>query len=97
MADAYVLVTMPRSFGAYADGTCEWKVKGATVVEALAAACSEFPELRGRIFDPSETGLRTYVKVFVDDEQADPLTPLKGGAHVRVLPALGGGSGSRRS
>ncbi len=92
MFEPDVVVTMPRSFGAYAGGTCEWKVTGTTVVEALAAVCSGHPQLHDRIFEPGGSGLRTYVRVFVDDEQADADTSLEGGAHVRVLPAISGGS-----
>lgn len=88
-----VEVNIPTILRSYTGGEKTVTGDGATLAELFDDLDARFPGLRGRLLD--DTGLRRFVNVYVNDEDARFLggvqTPLAEGDSVTVLPAVAGG------
>lgn len=89
-----VSVRIPTILRSYTGGAAEVTATGGTLREVLAGLDAAYPGIAGRILDDAGK-LRRFVNVYVDEEDvrfADGLdTPVPGGAHVSVIPAVAGG------
>jgi sulfur-carrier protein len=63
---------------------------GATVGESLIALDARWPGLMDRLCEPGPQ-LRAHIKVFVDRNPAELVTPVGAGARIDVLTAITGG------
>jgi molybdopterin converting factor small subunit len=89
-----VSVRIPTILRTYTGGSAEVSTEPGTLREVLAGLDVSYPGLSGRIVDGTGN-LRRFVNVYVGDEDvrfAQGLdTPVPGGAHVSVIPAVAGG------
>jgi sulfur-carrier protein len=69
---------------------------GATVAAVLADLERQHPGVRERLYD-EKGDLRRFVNVYVNDEDIrfgqGPLTPVKDGDELSIIPAIAGGRG----
>ena len=90
-----VRVQIPAPLRPLAGGSEEIEVVAADVAGLIEALEQQHHGFRGRLCDSSGS-LRSYVRVFVNDEDvrhlADERTPLKTGDVVAIVPAIAGGS-----
>jgi len=94
-----IRVQIPAPLRGLAGGSAEVELAASDVAEAIAALEALHPGFRERLYDAAGA-LRSYVRVFVNDEDVralqDQRTPLKHGDVVAIVPAIAGGSGQRR-
>jgi molybdopterin synthase sulfur carrier subunit len=90
-----IKVKLPTQLRANAGGAGVVEVEGATVREALDALFAVHGELKDRLTDVEDGGLRRFVNVYVDGDDirfGDGLdTAVADGAEITVLPAVAGG------
>jgi len=89
-----VSVRIPTPLRTFADGQRTVSIDSATVGDALAALVARHPRLGTHLY--SESGeLRTFVNVYVNDENARDLlgirTALVGGDTLTIVPSIAGG------
>jgi sulfur-carrier protein len=89
-----VSVRIPTILRTFTGGAAEVTATEGTLREVIAGLDAAYPGIAGRIVD--DTGkLRRFVNVYVGEEDvrfAQGLdTPVPGGAHVSVIPAVAGG------
>jgi MoaD family protein len=90
-----VKVIIPTPLRAYAGKQESVEVQGATVGEALTALTSKFGDLRKHLY--TEDGrLRSFVNVYVNDEDIRFLQKDKTGVHegdtISIIPSIAGGA-----
>ncbi|MCL4527925.1 MAG: MoaD/ThiS family protein [Chloroflexi bacterium] len=78
----------------YLNNQPEVVVRGATVLDALQDAVSQYPDLKFHVFD-SEGKLRRHINVFVNGTNVRDLkglkTRLKGQDRITLLASISGG------
>ena len=88
-------IRIPTPLRKYTQGQEEVRVTGGTVEQVLAALEQSAPGIKERICDESGK-VRRFVNIFVGDEDIRFLeglsTPLKGGEHISIVPAIAGGA-----
>lgn len=86
-------IKIPTPLRQFADGSAEVTVTGATVGEALNDLSTQYPALRGHLYNGDE--LRNFVNVFLEDEDVRFLqgadTPIEAASKLRIVPAIAGG------
>lgn len=89
-----VTLFLPGALRQAVGGVSELTFEAQTVGEAFAALFDRAPDLRPHLFNENDE-LRSFVNVFVNDEDIRALdglkTPLSNGAQVTILPAIAGG------
>ena len=72
-----------------------WKLKGATVAEAMTALVAQHPEVRRHLYT-EEGKLRAFVNLYVNDEDIRYLqkeaTAVKEGDNISIVPSIAGGA-----
>ena len=90
-----ITVKLPTQLRAAAGGENSVEVEGSTVGEALEALFEVHGDLRDRLSDAEQGGLRRFVNVYVDGDDirfGDGLdTVVRDGGEVTILPAVAGG------
>lgn len=94
-----IQVRIPSPLKKLAGGQDVVKAEGRTVGEVIHWLSRSYPELNERLRD--ERGeLRRFINIYVNDEDIRFMnnleTPLKEGDHISIIPAIAGGSRSRR-
>jgi sulfur-carrier protein len=91
-----IKVLIPGPLRTLTGGAAEVQAEATDVAGLIEALSSLHPGLRERLLDDSGK-LRTYVRLFVDDEDVRVLqglaTPLRDGGSVAIVPAIAGGCG----
>lgn len=91
-------IHIPTPLRAYTQGESSIDVHGGTVGEALMNLVEQRPDLRQHLFNDDE--LRSFVNVFVDDEDIRFLqgldTEIKADDKLRIIPSIAGGLWRRR-
>lgn len=89
-----ISIRIPSALRPFAGGQSEARVQGPTLRAALDDLDRLHPGLKPRLLD-DKGGLRTYVNIFVNDEDARALggleTPLSDGDELLIVPAIAGG------
>lgn len=89
-----VRVQIPGPLRSLTGGAAEVEVEAADVAALVAALEARHAGFRERLLDPAGN-LRSYVRVFVNDEDVRALqkeaTPLRPGDVVAIVPAIAGG------
>lgn len=88
------LVRIPAVLRDYTGGSGELPVQAATVAHALDGLSAKFPQLRRHLY--TEQGeLRSYVNVFVNEDDVRTLSGLKtqitDGDTLMIVPSIAGG------
>ena len=88
------LVRIPAALRDYTGGTAELDVTGDTVASALNHLSASYPQLRRHLY--AENGeLRSYVNVFVNEDDVRTLKGLKTEVHAQdtlmIVPSIAGG------
>lgn len=88
------LVRIPAALRDYTGGTAEMPVTGNTVALALGSLSAAYPQLQRHLY--TEQGeLRSYVNVFVNEDDVRTLAGLKTPLHesdtVMIVPSIAGG------
>jgi sulfur-carrier protein len=90
-----IRVQIPPSLSCHAGGRQTLEVSGGTVRAALGQLREAYPEL-GRHLMREDGGLRSYVNVYVNNEDIRGLqgldTPLREEDAVTLVPSIAGGS-----
>ncbi len=86
-------IRIPTPLRSYTGGQGEVAVNGGTVQEALNDLLQRYPALEQHLF--SEGKLRSFVNVFVGDEDVRYLngleTPIAPDARLMIIPSIAGG------
>ncbi len=86
-------IRIPTPLRSYTGGQGEITVNGSTVQEALNDLLHRYPALEQHLF--SEGRLRSFVNVFVGDEDVRYLngleTPIAPDARLMIIPSIAGG------
>jgi molybdopterin synthase sulfur carrier subunit len=89
-----VRVHIPGPLRPTTGGAAELQAEAADVASLIESLGAAHPGLRERLLDGSGE-LRSYVRLFVDDEDVRALqglrTPLRDGSAVVIVPAIAGG------
>ncbi|MDR0875434.1 MAG: MoaD/ThiS family protein [Clostridiales Family XIII bacterium] len=87
-------VLIPTALRAFTDGSSEVEGAGKTAGEVITAVTESYPEIQKHLFD-EEGKLRSYVNVFIGDENIRNLggldAPVHEGDVVTLVPAIAGG------
>jgi MoaD family protein len=88
------LVRIPAALRDYTGGTAELDVTGDTVASALNHLSASYPQLRRHLY--AENGeLRSYVNVFVNEDDVRSLNGLKTQVQAQdtlmIVPSIAGG------
>ena len=87
-------VLIPTPLRAVTGNEAQVQVAGATVGEALAALCEQFPDLRDKLYG-DDGKVRRFVNVFVDGEDIrysdGESTVVTEGSEIAIVPAIAGG------
>ena len=90
-----IKVQIPAPLRPLTGGAQEVEVEAGDVAGLIEGLESRHKGLRERLCD-TEGNLRSYVRIFVNDEDVrslqDKATPLKPGDTVAIVPAIAGGS-----
>ena len=90
-----VTIVIPTPLRQFADGKSELEVEAKTAGEALEALTTQFVELRKHLYN-EQNGLRNFINVYVGDEDIrhldGPLTPVKDGETIMIVPSIAGGN-----
>lgn len=90
------IVRIPAALRTLTGGADEVKVDGATVAEVVEALERIHPGLKDRLLD--DKGVRRFVNIYVGEEDVrftgGLQTPVKGGDHISIVPAIAGGAAS---
>jgi len=86
-------IRIPTPLRAYTDGESKINVDGGTVGEALNNLTDLHPDLRPHLFNEAE--LRSFVNVFIDDEDIRFMqgldTEIEADDSLRIIPSIAGG------
>ncbi len=86
-------IRIPTPLRAYTGGASNIDVPGGTVGEALVNLVEQHPDLRLHLFN--DDGLRSFVNIFIDDEDIRFLqgldTEIEAGDQLRIIPSIAGG------
>ena len=86
-------IRIPTPLRAYTAGLSNIEVVGGTVGEALASLVDQHPDLRAHLFNEEE--LRSFVNIFIDDEDIRFLqgldTEISADDSLRIIPSIAGG------
>ena len=78
----------------YTDGKPEVTLHGKTIADVMDDLTSQYPGLRPHLFS-SEGDLRSFVHLFVNDEDIENLegmqTPVKDSDRIMLIPSIAGG------
>ena len=89
-----VTVRLPGALRESVGGAGKVDAKGRTLGEVIADVDARYPGFAERVLD-AEGGLRTYVTVFIGEQDARALGGTKArvpeGAEVMLVPAMAGG------
>ena len=89
-----VTVRLPGALRETVGGAGRIDAKGRTLGDVIADVDARYPGFAGRVLD-EEGGLRTYVTVFIGEQDARALGGTKAqvpeGAEVMLVPAMAGG------
>ena len=89
-----VKVLIPAPLRSLTAGAAEVEVEASNVDGVIQSLEGKFPGVKSRLCD-EEGRLRSYVRVFVNGEDArglgDAKAPLKPGDTVSIVPAIAGG------
>jgi MoaD family protein len=88
------LVRIPAALRDYTGGTAELDVTGDTVASALNDLSANYPQIRRHLY--AENGeLRSYVNVFVNEDDVRTLNGLMTAVHAQdtlmIVPSIAGG------
>ena len=87
-------IRIPTPLRAYTDGASSVEVQGETVGQALDDLVQRHPDLRTHLFNEAE--LRSFVNIFLDDEDIRFLggldTEIDAGDSLRIIPSIAGGN-----
>ena len=90
-----IRVQIPGPMRSLTGGAPEVEVEAGDVAALIEALDAKHKGVRDRLLDASGN-LRSYVRVFVNDEDVrvlqDKATPLKAGDRVAIVPAIAGGA-----
>jgi adenylyltransferase/sulfurtransferase len=88
------VLRIPTPLRPYAEGASEIEVKAENVGLALEELTTQYPSLRKHLFT-EEGELRTYVNLFVNDEDIRHLqgvnTPVEPNDRLMIIPSIAGG------
>ncbi len=88
-----ITVRVPTQLRPLTQGRSEVVAEGATVAAVIEDLERKHPGLRARLLD--ERGVRRFINLFVNDEDARHLggleTPLRDGDSLTIVPAVAGG------
>jgi molybdopterin converting factor small subunit len=88
---------IPSPLRPYTRGADRIEVASGTVAGALEELIAAHPELKQHLF-AEDGGLRAFVNVFVNDENARDLqgveTKIEEGDQLMILPSIAGGAGT---
>jgi len=87
------VVRIPTPLRPQTGGLDRVEAAGSTVSEVLGHLATQYPALRGRLFDGEE--LRRFVNVYVNNEDIRYLddldTPVAENDEISIIPAVAGG------
>lgn len=90
-----VTIVIPTPLRQFANGNTEIVVNAATAGDALLELTAEYAELRKHLFN-DQNKLRNFINVYVGDEDIrhldGPLTRVKDGETIMIVPSIAGGS-----
>jgi molybdopterin converting factor small subunit len=93
-----IKVHLPTPLRPHADNQAVVETAGATVGDALTALVAKYPGLQPRLFDGGQP--RRFINFYLNDEDIRYLdnlsTPVKDGDALAVIPAVAGGTDSKR-
>lgn len=88
-------IRIPTPLRPYTGGNERVTVSGATVQEALADLTARYPELRPHLFDGDNGKLRSFVNVFLGEEDVRYLqgaeTAINPDDQLMIIPSIAGG------
>lgn len=88
-------VIIPTPLRPYASQQAEIEVQAATVGDALRAVTKRYPELKRHLYHEDTGRLRSFVNVFVGDEDIrhgqGERTPVNGDTVISIVPSIAGG------
>jgi molybdopterin converting factor small subunit len=88
---------LPRSLQALFPGCpAQLEARGSTLLDVIDDLDEQVPGLRNRLVDAGPQ-IRRHLNLFVDGEIATLATPVRGGALIRVVPAVSGGQPGPKS
>ena len=86
-------IKIPTPLRAYTNGESQISIEGETIGAALSNLVNQYPDLKPHLFNGEE--LRTFVNVFLDDEDVRFLdgleTEIETDAKLRIIPSIAGG------
>ena len=86
-------VRIPTPLRTLTGGQDEVKAAGATVADVIEDLEKRHPGIKDRLLDAK--GVRRFINIYVGEEDIRFLdglkTPLKGGDHISIVPAIAGG------
>ncbi|MCC7146156.1 MAG: MoaD/ThiS family protein [Phycisphaeraceae bacterium] len=90
--DVHVLI--PNALRSQAGNLSSVSVQATSIRDALDALCTQFPELKARLFKDGQQ-LNRFVNVYLNDEDIRFLkhldTEIHGGDEISIVPAIAGG------
>jgi molybdopterin converting factor small subunit len=84
-------VILPSSLQERTGGSCRFTIDATTAGEALRQLEQQQPAIVGWVLDEQKR-LREHIKIFVNADQAELTTPLRGDDELHVVRAISGGS-----
>jgi adenylyltransferase/sulfurtransferase len=95
-----VIIQIPTALRNFSGKNGEVSVEGATVGKAIAALTEKYPEIKTHLYQ-EENKLRSFINVFLGETNIKKLkgldTPLADGDVLMLVPAIAGGSASRKA
>ncbi len=87
-------ISIPTPLRQFTNGQDSVALEGGTVGELLDALTTQFPGLKGHLFN-DEGKLRSFVNVYLNDEDIRYLqktaSPVKDGDSITIIPSIAGG------
>ena len=93
-----VSVYIAATLRGFADRNNEIQAEGRSVGQILSFIRDEYPEL-GRVLYAEDGSVRDFVNIYLGDENVtdSPITSVKDGDEITIIPAMAGGSGANDS
>ena len=93
-----VSVYIAATLRGFADRNNEIQAEGRSVGQILSFIKDEYPEL-GRVLYAEDGSVRDFVNIYLGDENVtdSPITSVKDGDEITIIPAMAGGSGANDS
>ena len=89
-----VLIEIPSALKQYVNNQDEVEVDGSSVEEALGSLCTQFNELKLKLFD-GDGKVRNFINVYLNDHDiryADGMnSAVKDGDSIQIVPSISGG------